>query len=432
MLQQLLLLFFLSFSFQSACMINSYKPSSRYTSKILAKILADRERRSACLGMLRPIPFEVVNDCMGNLDYKSNMRLIMTCKRLYTHYVAKNDVLFTKHYLNESAYTDAMIHFARKEDTKKIELLMAHEGPINKKNREDVQGYLKSDLIVDIYKKKYNSDDKFLDEKIRDLCINHNAFLKLILKQGYKYDFNTLNEYDNTKLRRAAFITNDIAYVKSLLLLDQSLVDRNIQDKYGCTALYDAVEEKNVRMVQLFLTDPYVDCNIQNKYGCTALYRAVEKDKIEAIKFFLADPKVDRNITDNRGDTFLHLAVERENAEIIKLFIIDPYVDCNSKNKNKYGGDTPLHLAAKRKNIEIIKLFLANPKVDRNIQDKFGYTALHHAVRKKSVALLAQRTSFLNKHPMIYAISYAFFEMVTISAVVVAMAAAFCFITDMG
>src|SRR5437868_13383163 len=90
--QQLLFFLFLSFPFQSACMINPYKLFPQHTLKILAEIKKEEEKRQeterrqetekrhACLGWFRSIPVEIISSCMGNLDYKANMRLIMTCK----------------------------------------------------------------------------------------------------------------------------------------------------------------------------------------------------------------------------------------------------------------------------------------------------------------------------------------------------------------
>jgi ankyrin repeat protein len=267
----------------------------------------------------------------------------MTCKEFYNSYADKNDILFTDHYLRYSDYTDAMIHFSRKNDEEKVKLLMKYEGLINKKNREKIYDHFAGPFAriifsnyswdafvgstIKIYQKKYPEfNGAFSESVIRQIVIDKNALLELICKQGY--DLNAWDTCNEPKLHWTV-MSDDIDYLKSLLDLDIFLLDRNIQNKYGNTALHVAIRFRNIEALKLLLTDPFVNRNIQNKYGQIALHEAVMFKNIEAIRLLSIDPRVDCNIRNNQGKTAYDYAKDSEIKELLsqRTSFLSKYVD---------------------------------------------------------------------------------------------------------
>lgn len=127
----------------------------------------------------------------------------------------------------------------------------------------------------------------------------------------------------------------------------------------------------------------------------TILYKAIENNNIEIIDLLLSNPNIDVNYKSLRINNFkglgvkkeiktiLYRAVESNNPSIVKNLLSKSNIDVNQKSY-KYltlDGDkdgeyikfkTPLHLAVLIKNIEIIKILLSNEKIDINVKDDHG------------------------------------------------------------
>lgn len=386
-IQRSALLFSLLISFQNVlCMINHDNTSSSHIFTILV------------------LP-ELAHNCMSNLDYKSNMCLIMTCKELYQKYVNCSDILFTKHHLQQSDYMDAMIYFSRKKDKEKVELLIRNEGPYNKKDREDICNFLhcsnSTNEIMSAYEERY--DNNRIDNKhLKEILMNCDALFRLRCQQGC--DVNVWDECGWT-LFDDAMIDNDAHFLRRLLLIEASFLDRNIKNKMSIRALSFGFLLKRTELLKLLLADPYINYNIQDDEGYTVLHEAVLLQRTELLKFLLSDPSVNRNIQNNYGRTALHLAVMLKKTELLKILLADPFVDRNIQDNY---GCTALHRAAMLDYIKQLRLLLADPFVDCNIQNNAGYTAYFYAENPEAITLLAPRTFFLNKYPIIRGMTYDF------------------------
>lgn len=70
------------------------------------------------------------------------------------------------------------------------------------------------------------------------------------------------------------------------------------------TALYLAVEIKNIEIIKLLLSNERINVNILNKSESgnkTTLHLAVEKEYIEIIKLLLNNKEIEINIEDDQG-----------------------------------------------------------------------------------------------------------------------------------
>lgn len=238
----------------------------------------------------------VFDNIAVTLDYKSHMRFFMTCKNFYE--------ISTK-YPHLDDYTNAMVHCARKNDVKNFNLLIKHEGPINKKNRQHIENFFNrfppKMSTIDLYGKIYNKENAY-DFNIGVMYYvfkNNKLVFDFLLKQEYIYTFNP---WPMSDLQLAA-LSNNLAYVKVLLKFNQDLVDRNFQGDSGITPLCSAFMLRQFKMVKLLLADPYVDINRQNGSGDTLLHLVVKKENREILKLLVANPKLNYTIKNNDGRT---------------------------------------------------------------------------------------------------------------------------------
>ena len=85
------------------------------------------------------------------------------------------------------------------------------------------------------------------------------------------------------------------------------------------TALYLAVEKKNLKIIKLLLSNDKIDVNIINKSSKdekSSLHLAVQRESIEIIKSLLSFKKTKINIKDSQGKKPIDYAT---NDEIIQL-----------------------------------------------------------------------------------------------------------------
>jgi hypothetical protein len=274
----LLICFAFFFSLQSLCMF--------------------KERQSNVFTEMCP---DVFNMLVMKLDFKSHMSLLMTSYLLHSS--------FLKQYLNADEYMDEMIKYACSSDMQSFQQIMNHEGPRNQHNREEVENFFKEFsrtknlTTADMYKQKYinkdlscfsnyNRDNQ--EQFIKEIVTKYPMALKLILKQGYEYDFKSACDTDGDPLLYGAVFMEDLTYAKNLLLFD---VDPNLINKekkrpqggnqlvkfgerpQGGTPLLGAVWNGNLKMVELLLKDKRVNPNIANEFGLAVLFSKYQPDK---------------------------------------------------------------------------------------------------------------------------------------------------------
>jgi hypothetical protein len=358
MKHNVLLFFSLFFFLQTSCMFTF--------------LLGPKEQKT--LDMSQVIPVDVIGHVIGNLDYKENMQFIRTCKTFYSNY-AENDILLTPHCLNSNDYTGAMVHFSRKNDAKKIELLMQYEGEVNKNNREDILKHFgvhcgtELQNVIEIYKKKYDKENIYNSVSVCELVTKYVPVFQLLLKQGYD---------PNIKYSNEGLLDRDVHGL--------GLRDDDWRDYKARPVLHCAVH--NICSLNLLLAHPKVDINIKNdRNGETVLHYAACRNDIKVLRRILAHPKVDINAKDDRNcETVLHYAVCNNDIKILRLILAHPKVDINATDK---WGNTVLHKTVFSNNIEGLRILIADGRVDQNIKNNNGLTACRAAEDPEAIKILS-------------------------------------------
>lgn len=216
---------------------------------------------------------------MSELDYKSNIQFISTCKYLYKEYGhGENSKFLFTHYVNSIDYKRVINCFDNAQDFYKI-----------------------------------IETDNILRQHIMILAANP-ICLQYFLKQGLSPN----NKSDDGEPLIYCFIGAESAIPLKILLSDHR-TDPNMQNKYGDTALMLAACCNDIEKLKILLADHRVDANIQDKNGNTALMRAVSCDSIEALKRLLEDHRVDSNIQDKDGNTAIMIAAHYNRIEALKI-----------------------------------------------------------------------------------------------------------------
>lgn len=209
----------------------------------------------------------------------------------------------------------------------------------------------------------------------------------------HSVDVNKSNDNGFSPLQTASY-NNYIEVVTKLLKCDN--VDIDHSDVSGCTALYLACLEGNIKIVMELISHS-ADVNMSPKNLLSPLQIACDKNHIEVVKELLKSDNID--ITYSGRTTFLQ-AGQQGNIEIVKEFISHS-VDLNSSgallvacdnnqietvrellkcdnidiNHSNKSGCTAFYLACKEGNIEIV-MALISYSVDINKNNNFGYSPL--------------------------------------------------------
>lgn len=192
------------------------------------------------------------------------------------------------------------------------------------------------------------------------------------------------------------------------------LCESEHESKREKTALLLAIEENEIEIVKLLLSNDKIDINcfvkfdifghekdeIRN-YKCTveqetsALYLAIDQNLIEIANLLLENKKIDVNLpTKNKTDcsdkkyskheeiTPLIIAIKKRRTEIIKMLLKNDKIDVNIPIKSSYESEsnkTPLHFAVKNGDIEIISILLQNKNINTNVCDFYSKKPIDYA-----------------------------------------------------
>lgn len=86
------------------------------------------------------------------------------------------------------------------------------------------------------------------------------------------------------------------------------------------TPLLLAVKKKHLKVIKVLINHPLIDLNVADKDGCTALHLAVKMQSYKITKL-LVKKGADLNIPNHVGKTPLDIMAESRNSKIIKLLI---------------------------------------------------------------------------------------------------------------
>lgn len=159
-----------------------------------------------------------------------------------------------------------------------------------------------------------------------------------------------------------------------------------------------AAKEHNVEVVTFFveksdlLGDDFV--NEANSDGWTALYYAVKDKHVQLLDVLLTANNIDVNVKTTAGTSLLLLAIVNEDFEIIDKLLAVKDIDVNMKNKF---GNTALHVAARRRGCQgIVEKLLSVSNIDVTIKNCNNKTALDVAADIESRSLIS---SFIAARP---------------------------------
>jgi hypothetical protein len=231
---------------------------------------------------------------MSNLDHKSNIQLIETCKHLYDRYALGqsngvrhyNNCLFTLQPFDVVDYTKAMFHYAP-QDEEKAKLLLRIGGDVQR-DRENIMTLCRVDhsdvkAVIGFYKQLLSINNIVS-------ILGNPTLLTRLLKQGL-----SPNNQDENGVPVLAWAVYAKCIEALKILLADDRANPNIQDKDALTALVVATHLDHVEILNILLLDPRTNPNMQIEYGITPLIYAAKHNKTPAIKALLANDKVDPN-----------------------------------------------------------------------------------------------------------------------------------------
>ncbi len=145
-----------------------------------------------------------------------------------------------------------------------------------------------------------------------------------------------------------AVIYGDFEKVKEMLKEDKAFI--HAKDKYGFTALHNAMSEEQFAIVAYLITLG-ADVNAQNDEGISPLHLACYVENAE----LLVKGGADINLTDIRGNTPLHTLIS-DGEERLELIAYLLSIGANKALANN-AGQSPLDFALARQEASIIELF---------------------------------------------------------------------------
>lgn len=177
----------------------------------------------------------------------------------------------------------------------------------------------------------------------------------------------------------------------------EGMIDINIVDKQGTSALIQAVKSRSHTVVKHLLDIPHVDVNLEDNISRSAVIWAVYTADIEMMMLLLSK-RSDINV-----DRALIVAASCGYEDMVNLMLAKSsgVVDINATD---HYGNTAL-LSAIRNNREgtdvevIVDMLMKHPELDVSIINKYGDSTLIQAVRARNYYLV----DVVLSHPSSYA-----------------------------
>ena len=136
--------------------------------------------------------------------------------------------------------------------------------------------------------------------------------------------------------------------------------------KSNRTLLHSAAMSNSIRCCIYILDHSLDDINVTNKFGFTPIMRAVMNGSIDVAQILMNSEGIDLSKrTEKSNNTLLHLAAMKDDVEIANIFL--PFFDINSVN---FSNQTSVFTASASKAIHCLRLFLKSPNIDLSIREK--------------------------------------------------------------
>lgn len=202
-------------------------------------------------------------------------------------------------------------------------------------------------------------------------CIQQTP-LHVACSRGVVPAISILLEEDNINVNATDAMGNTPFHVSTrsdviLVLLHDQRTDVNAANSEGKTRLHTAIEQDDMPIFQLLLTNG-ADLEITDQQGRTPLYFACAEGSLDTCSFLLAHGADPNATTKEQRDTPLHAASRGGHlGPILRLF--DAQVDVPDID-----GRTALHLACLGGHLEVVEYLVIELSASLNVQDKAGHT----------------------------------------------------------
>ena len=240
----------------------------------------------------------------------------------------------------------------------------------------------KKSFDLDYYKKRYKKRRKkeplrvYFEKRVAKdqnsliSLAQANQWEKVFEKIKSGKDINELGDFNENLLHYATDI-NDETIVKSLL---NKGIDINNKNEHNQSVLLFALNEKRYNIAKILLKTPLIDVNIIDNNGKSALMIAAEVGDIELFASIFT--KVDLDYVDKNNDGAIFYAYKNENYAIVE-FLLDHGSDINQKDSI---GETILIKCAREGKSKLLKR-VVSLGADLEIKDHESETALFNAIK---------------------------------------------------
>lgn len=179
--------------------------------------------------------------------------------------------------------------------------------------------YERNDILLYLLKKVDNLN--FLNSNSKNILQiaferENMLIINYLLENNIFFNINNKDsEYGNTILHTATILNYDIEIIKKLIIAKANV---NLQDFVGNTPLHYAINEKNIKLINLYI-DNFNNFNIENLDGNTVLHsylinmnlsnieNFIKTEEFKILKYLIENSNL--NIQNNNGKTSLHILV---------------------------------------------------------------------------------------------------------------------------
>jgi ankyrin repeat protein len=168
------------------------------------------------------------------------------------------------------------------------------------------------------------------------------------------------------------------------VLLNHTQVDLHVQDRWGLTALLDALKRGHLAVAKLLLAEPRIPVNATDRNDVTPLWWTTRGNHRHVAARLLAEPKVDINAVGkferpvpDRSTSHDHAVRGRSNL-IIRLLLMEKSLDVNITD---HQGWTPLGRAALQGDLKPVEWLLSRRDIQVNAVKQSEQSPLWLAAR---------------------------------------------------